>query len=445
MNPRALLVLAVVLIGAAVGISTLLNPPSEPPQEPGSEPGLDAEAADVLLAIDRSEIHEVLVHRAETRDILRLVPHADGHFQVTEPLVDRAEPALVRQLIETLRRSPIVEPEAAWAARTDAELGIAAPSVDLELIYGQDRKLFQLALGARHPSGSQVFASRNGQRVLVSRGLAEMLTRPAQQWRDHAVLRFPRNTVRIRWQPTDGDGFEVKRSGRSWDLTAPIDGRVDPVRVRAIDRMIGMRVASLPTDNVPEGVAEQFRNLGGELRITALLDGEREVVQVLRIFDGVAFDEGRNFLMPIYEDDLNVLSYAPDELRSRQLIRFDPNHITSLRVTLPAGETELRRSSLGWARADGEDLSPAARNRLTRLLVELANLETSREADRPEGELARQLTLSISARVTDRNATVLRWWPKQEGSVVAEGASVQSYASSLDLDAVFAEILAADG
>lgn len=441
MNPRALLVLALVLIGAAVGLSTLLSDPAEP--QPSQPDANSEEAPEVLLAIERDQIHEILIHRAETRDVLRLVPSADGHFQVTEPLVDRAEPALVRQLIETLRRSPIVEPEAAWAARTDAELGIAAPNTDLEILYGPERKLFRLAIGARHQSGAQVFASRNGQRVLVSRALAEMLTRPAQQWRDHAVLRFPRNIVRIRWQPLRGEGFEVERAGRSWNLVAPIDGRVDPVRVRGLDRMIGMRVASLPTDEAPADLADQFLRVGGQLKLTALLDGEREVEQELLLYEGVALDTERAYFLPIYEDDLNVLDYSASELRSRQLLAFDPTHITSLRVTLPEGSTELRRTSLGWTGEDGELLSPEARNRLTRLLVELANLQTDQEAQRPEGELARQLTLSIAARVTERNATVLRWWPGAEGSVVSEGASVQSYTSTLDLDAIFAEILGA--
>ena len=101
----------------------------------------------------------------------------------------------------------------------------------------------------------------------------------------------------------------------------------------------------------------------------------------------------------------------------------------------------LRRTSLGWTGEDGELLPADARNRLTRLLVELANLQTDQEGQRPEGELARQLTLSIAARVTERNATVLRWWPSSEGSVVSEGASGQTYVSSLDLDSIFAEIL----
>ena len=441
MNPRALLVLALVLIGAAVGLSTLLSDPNEPQPALGEQTGGSKEAPEVLLAIERDQIHEIVIHRAETRDLLRLVPSSDGHFDITEPLVDRAEPALLHQLIETLRRTPILEPEAAWAARTDAELGIAAPSADLEILYGPERKLFRLAIGARHQSGAQMFASRNGQRVLVSRALAEMLTRPAPQWRDHAVLRFPRNIVRIRWQPTSGEGFEVERAGRSWNLVAPIDGRVDPVRVRGLDRMIGMRVSSLPTDQAPTDLAEQFRTQGGELKLTALLDGEREHVQRLRIYDGVALDEDRAYFLPIYADDLNVLEYPAQELRSRQLLAFDPTHITSLRVTTPEGSKELRRTSLGWTNEGGELLPADARNRLTRLLVELANLQTAQESERPDGVLARQLTLSISARVTDRNATVLRWWPIENGSAVSEGSSGQSYVSSLDLDAVFAEIL----
>jgi len=130
-------------------------------------------------------------------------------------------------------------------------------------------------------------------------------------------------------------------------------------------------------------------------------------------------------------------------LRSKRLLNFDPSHIASLRVHLEAGPVELRRSSQGWTDEAGELLPSAASKRLTTLLVDLANLETVREAQRPSDELARQLLLSISARPVERGATVLRWWPSQAqpGSIVSEGQSRASYQSASDYDAIWAEIL----
>ena len=153
MNPRALFVLALCLIGIAVWIPSLF-PEAETPkiqEEPG--PSSDEETPDVLFAADPSSIREILIHRAETQDVVRLEPREDGHYQLTDPLVDRAEPALIGQLLMILSRTPAREMEAAWAARTDAELGIAAPRVDLEILL-EDGSLYRLALGARHAGGA---------------------------------------------------------------------------------------------------------------------------------------------------------------------------------------------------------------------------------------------------------------------------------------------------
>ncbi|MAW59657.1 MAG: hypothetical protein CMJ94_02340 [Planctomycetes bacterium] len=442
MNPRALFVLALCLIGIAVWIPSLF-PEAETPkiqEEPG--PSSDEETPDVLFAADPSSIREILIHRAETQDVVRLEPREDGHYQLTDPLVDRAEPALIGQLLMILSRTPAREMEAAWAARTDAELGIAAPRVDLEILL-EDGSLYRLALGARHAGGSQVFAARNGERILAPRALAEMLTRPATQWRDHSILSFPRQVIELAWSPPQGVGFRIRKSGRNWELVEPIQGLVDPIRGRGLDRMIGMRASSLPTDASSDELRAQLEGAGGELRITSLVDGDRKVEQVLRLFEGMAYDRDRAYLLPTYEDDLAVLSYPAQELRSRRLLGFDPTHISSLRLTRPEGTVELRRGSLGWARSDGEVLPSPAQKLLTRTLVEIANLESVQEAERPAGVSARQLVLSISARVTERGSTVFRWWPSAEGSVGAEGSSTQAYAIATDFDALFEEILSA--
>jgi Domain of unknown function (DUF4340) len=438
MNPRVFFALALILIGAAIGLSRLNFDPQ--PNAPSDASEL---AADIrLFRGELAAIQEILIHRAETLDVLRIEPAGDGIWSLTEPLADRAEPVLLRMLFQLLASDAAAQPEANWDARTNAELGLANPRIVLEIRFAE-QGFYRLAIGARHSNGMSSFAERNGERILVPRSIVELLERPSNQWRDHTVLRWPLQVVEVKWQPNEGEGFTARRTGQGWELTEPVQSRVDPIRVRALDRLIGMRAASLPSDSPPLDVRERLVSAGGLLQFTSLLEGQQERSQEFRVYDSVLLDVDRAFLLPTYNQDLNVLAYSAEELRSKRLLNFEPSHIVSLRVHLEGGPVELRRSSQGWTGGDGELLPSAARKRLTTLLVELANLETVQEAQRPSGELARQLQLSISARPVERGATVMRWWPSSSagGSVVSEGQSRASYQSASDYDAIWAEIL----
>jgi hypothetical protein len=426
------------LIGAAFGLSRLdfAGQAGEVAELPGNNTDLR------LFQGDLATLREVLIHRAETLDVIRIEPTGDGIWSLTEPIADRAEPILLRMLFQLLASDLATQPEAIWDARTDAELGLAEPRVDLEIQYG-DQGFYRLAIGARHANGMSSFAERNGERILVPRSLVELLERPSSQWRDHTVLRWPLQVIEVAWQASDGRGFTARRTGQGWELTEPLQSRVDPIRVRALDRLIGMRAASLPSDAPPPDLRERLLETGGSLRFTSLLDGQQQRQQEFRVHDGVLLDVDRAYLLPTYQEDLNVLEYSAEDLRSKRLLNFDPSHIASLRVHLESGPTELRRSSQGWIGEDGELLAAAAQKRLTTLLVELANLETVQEAERPTDQLARQLQLSISARPVERGATVMRWWPgaPEQGSIVSQGQSRASYQAASDFDAIWAEIL----
>lgn len=438
MNPRVLFVLALALIGAAFGLSRLDF--AAAPQDP--EELSEQSSGQRLFAGELASIEEILIHRAETLDVLRIEPAGNGIWSLTEPLSDRAEPVLLRMLFQMLDRDTAIQPEAIWNARTDAELGLAEPRIDLEIRFGE-QGFYRLSIGARHSDGMHSFAQRNGERILVPRSIVELLERPASQWRDHTVLRWPLQVIEVKWQPSEGAGFTVRRTGQGWQLTEPLQSRVDPIRVRTLDRLIGMRAASLPSDAPPPELRERLAESGGRLQFTSMLEGKTELSQTFRVHDSVLLDLDRAYLLPAYGEDLNALAYSAEELRSKRLLHFDPSHIASLRVHLEDGPVELRRTSQGWVGEDGELLPAAARKRLTTLLVELASMETIQEAQRPADQLARQLQLSISARPVERGSTVLRWWPSSNaaGSIVSEGQNRVSFQSKLDLDAIWVEIL----
>jgi len=444
MNPRVLFILVLALLASAGGLWWLgQESTTHEVDENRVEAAKQDQQLETVFPCKLDDVSELLIHRAERLELLRLVPLGDGLWGLTDTIVDRASAAMLEQVARGLFATPVRPVDAAWAQRTDAELGIADPRVDLEL-RTEAGQVHRLRIGVQHPDGQSAFALSDGLRIQVPIYLADLLQRPVAQWRESVIANFPRLVTRVEWKPADGSaGFTLQNSGRRWDLVEPIQGPLDPIRVKTLLRLINMRASTLPVELPDPEVANALLGTGGELVLHARLDAERTDRQVIQVhMPNVVFSHDRAFVLPVYPNDLRLLNLEAEELRSRAILRFDPSHISSLRLTRPEGSIELQKGSLGWSRMNGEVLPPAARKRLVSHLVQLANIETEVLAERPEDVPARQLMLSISARPVERGSTLLWFWPQaDQGTVLGTAESRQHYLSELDFDAIWEEIL----
>lgn len=442
MNPRTLMILVLALLGLTYGLASWIQPADSAGESEKQQSGADDPQSAALYPYDMLGIREVLVHRAESLDLLRLIPGPRHTWRLTDPIEDRAEPALLAQLFQTLSLHKFSPPETAWSARTDAELGLAEPRVELEIVH-ESAPLFRLLIGTRHPDGSRAFARLNGRRCMVPLALLDLLERKGQTWRDHGIVEGPRAVSELIWEPHDGTRIRLTRQGRDWKLQEPIEGPLDPLRLGSLQRLLGARSSELPIDPLEDAVRSAAEAEAGRLTLRSPAGTEGEVfTQTLYLRSGVFLDPQRAFAMPSYGDDLAFLAMPAEELRSQRLLQFEPRNISSLRVTRPNGAVELRRGSRGWTDSEGELLTPAARKQLTAHLVTLANLEATEVRPRPEGIPPRQVTLSIANRVVERNAVILRYWPLAEGgTVVTAGSSTQGYFVGLDFEGFWNGIL----
>ncbi len=428
MNPRRLLLLVVFMGLAAWGVQRLSDRADVPGAPP---PRIEAGA---LLNGRAEDLVSVLVHRPDL-SILHVQADADGVWQLHEPILDRAEDSVVQDLVRRVFLPSTLPLEAADSQRPLAELGLDVPGFEVQFTFADGRRQ-KLLVGVLNLQGHSYYALLDGQPLLVARTIIDILGRSAAQWRDRAVAVAAPRVSRLRWEPTEGQGFAMQRGGLGWRLTAPLQAQVDPQRLSAIERLLGARCESLPDDVTPAATQEEMAERGGRLILWRKTAAGEERQQVLFYFHGVVFDPQRRYLMPVAPPDFAVLELSPDSLRSRRLLNMEPGHIVSMRILRDSTETVLRQGAKGWARKGGASLSAAGRQRALQLVRFLATMEGQELASPPADPLWRSIRMSRSLDPVERGSYNVVYLTQEDGrSLVAVGGNTQFYLVDRDLEA----------
>jgi uncharacterized protein DUF4340 len=446
MNPKKLLLLVLVLLGLALALQQWSPAVDDPGAATEVDDATSVQNPSVSTLADRldgalPQIRELTLHQTESLSILRFHPTDSEGWQMDDPIVDRAEPVLMDALLHLLFKAPTLEVGAAWQNSTDAELGLAKPRADLEIQF-QDGSLDVLSLGAPDPDGTHHFASLNGQRLMVLRGAADLLLRPAEHWRDHAIFYWPQTVQSVRWAPQHGEGFVLQRNGSSWEILEPIQATLDPLRVKTLFRCLGSRVGSLPTDHTPLETRQSMLEHGDLLELTSNFKNRPPGVQSLRLYKGIAMDMNRPYLLAFSPEDFRLFNYTAEEIRSHRLVEFEPSHIASIRILKDSREYILRRSQSGWLDRQGQPLPAKAQKQLQTLLVYLATFEGHQLVQANADSGPRSILLSLASNPTPRGATMLRYWPVDaEHSALSAEGSRQKYQTERNLDLEWDQIL----
>jgi uncharacterized protein DUF4340 len=440
MNPKKLLLLIIILLGAAFALQQWskraeMQRQLELVQQKEQEAKLPDQAAlSGWLHGSLEDIGEITVHQTENLVILRFHPDDQKIWRIDDPFVDRAEPLMIEALLHWLFKVPTQTIDPAWQNSTDADLGLAEPRVDLEISF-RDGRQDLLMVGAPEPDGDQHFATLNGHRLMIPRAAVDLLIRPSEHWRNRGIFQWPRNVRTVRWAPQDGPGFLIQKVGSTWKILEPIQGTLDPLRVKTLSRCLGSRVSTLPTDQTSAKVRQAFAERGNLLEVTATFEDHAPRVQTLRLHQGLAMDLNRPYLLAYNPDDFRLLQYTAEEIRSQRLVEFNPSHMSSIRILKDSQEFILRRSQSGWMDRQGERLAPGLQKRLQTMLVYLSTFEASALAEPEAGSSPRSILLSRAANPVPRGATMFRYWPvDQDHSTISVEGSRQKYQTDRNLD-----------
>lgn len=344
MNPRATIALFVFTL-LAVGGLVYLRATFDPTRTA-------AENRRYAAVFEPGEVMEIDLQRGKEKIRLR---RANGGWQITEPVGDRADPEAVDRLLLALRFLEVRDREAAKDPAAVPESGLATPRVRIDLRGAED---VRLDLGGAAALPGEIFARVGGQSYVlrVPDSILEPANMPVDKLRDARLTDLSADDIeKFTVQRADGEMTVRLERGR-WTVEKPVLAPADPRAVRDfLDRLLGLAILWFP----PAGATPRTEALPGQaarLALTPRGGGEEIAVELSREpADGkfTARFEPRGGLLGVDPAAELLFDISPEMLRDRSLGHVEPDTIDRIVIEAGGGSVSIARRGEEWITADG--------------------------------------------------------------------------------------------
>ncbi len=277
------------------------------------------------------------------------------------PTADRANPKVLRELVETLETS--LKFDSLPAAPADLErFGLRAPVVQLKIFRGGEPPV-ELQIGARTAVEGRIYARLAGasEVIVIPEVIESLARRSPDDFRDTRLVDLrPAEivgvTVRNEW-----GNFELRRDRGRWELTQPVAARADD---KAVDDWLERLCATEVLTFAPGGAGDllsfglmaprgsirlELESAGDEAaRTVEILLGRRADPRFATDATYVQMpDRGLVAAVPYLIEESLLLE--PDALREHTLFALNPDLVDRIRLRPAAGEEILlARQGEGW-------------------------------------------------------------------------------------------------
>lgn len=300
----------------------------------------------LALRFDADEVREIRIEDPAGTEV-RLTRKGKA-WRLTKPVAARADKEIVGRFLDDLERLGD-EGEIGQDVKDLKPYGLDKPRTTLNLVRRGKPRL-TLLFGGKTPDDVNVYTMlRGGARVfMVSGQIPERVGRGASEFRDKTVLPFSTAGVERMGLVQPQGRIEAKREGESdWRLTEPIetdgdDLALDDVLSAAHDLKAAEFVADKPGDLAGFGLDKpRF-----EVRLWS--KGRRKA---RTIAFGKEAPAGRVYVRTseeptvysVAQADLEKLDKPAGDLRSKQVLAFDHDSATRIRLKSATQEVQLAR------------------------------------------------------------------------------------------------------
>ena len=281
-------------------------------------------------------------------------------------------------MIETaqfVERGRVVVDEAEYDTADLAGFGLAPPQVELRF-EPQTGEAFSLLFGDDLPVGQACYLSWSGGKkvVLTQPKYRSLFNLKLIDLRDKRMFPFDLDLVTRGAFKTPQGSYEVIRNGFNWDLLAPIEGCADEREVlRLLSRLEDERIVEFHKETIDDPKIYGFDNPEYQVVLHqkkkeepwTLLLGEKVPDERQELWYGRVLNRPQVFIVERFITQ--SLSISLNELRYKQVFKFDRTGIDRLRLTY--------RDSVIECKKGGDDqwvvISPAGRTVVERNVANL--------------------------------------------------------------------------
>jgi hypothetical protein len=222
------------------------------------EPGTGEPPKEKLFTLDKTQVNEVTISRADGETI-RLVK-SDAHWRMAEPMAVAADTTAVESLLTSLEGLEVQDEAAANSERL-ADYGLATPRLELTVSALGAKEPLRLVLGDKLVDGSGVYSKRPDQpRVFTIASFVESaLDKKPFDFRDRDFLKIKRDAVKTLAVTGPEGSYRLARDDKGeWAFESPL---VTKAGRWAVDGLLGS-LESLRMESVAAEDAKDLKPFG---------------------------------------------------------------------------------------------------------------------------------------------------------------------------------------
>jgi hypothetical protein len=289
--------------------------------------------ADIQSIQLKSPGRDILIRRA-----------SNASWQMTRPVVDRAEGTVADQMAEAIANLQIVG--TADPNPTDlAPFGLDQPAVTLTVTTSDGAKLPAILVGKDTPVGNNSFIklSDNSAVLLVASAFPGEVVKNTDDLRSHELFTLkPADVNRIVITRSDGANFDFDKLNGKWEITKPSKTAADANQVtQMLDSVTAARANTFVMDNPTSADLDHYGLAHPSASVT-LYGGSDNRAETLQ-FGFVVPDsthsqiyarraEGNQPVCDVADYLIKSISHSFDEYRDKTVLPVDQSSIGNIRL-----------------------------------------------------------------------------------------------------------------
>ena len=376
---RARFTLVLFLVAAALIAYVLVFERGEAPEGP------------LALRLEPKQVTGVEI-KDSSGGLIRLTHRGDS-WRLAEPVRARADEQVVTQLLDDLKQLAD-QGEIAKHVKDLKQYGLDKPRATLTIFRRGKRRVVVL-VGNKTPDSTNAYAQLQGApRVFMVRAaVADELARSASDFRDKTVLAFGIPQVRRLELASASGSLVAARQGQNWRITEPLNTDGDAMALNdLVTAAHDLKAAEFVSDKPPNLGVFGLDKPRLEVRLWTRGRGANAILfggdaPAGRVYVGTS--EGPS-VYSVAKADFDKLNKSLRDLRSKQVLAFEPDQVRRIALKSPSQEVEIVREGKAeehrWQMA--KPVTGAADDRaVEEMLFALSGLRADDFVDQP-GKLA---------------------------------------------------------
>jgi hypothetical protein len=333
---KSTLALLVVLVGLGAYIYFVASKPDD--SATSSEK--------VFASVEASSIEELKI-KSDAGEVTT-VKKDGAAWKIVDPVSAPAsdtEISSITSALSSLEIARVVEENAADLK----DFGLDAPRIEVEFKSGGGKPSGRLFLGAKTPTGGNVYARKDDEKrvLLVAQYQESTFNKSTFDLRDKAIVKFERDTVDGVDVSVEGSALEFAKAGTDWKMVKPlaaradfsaVDGLVSRVQSAQMKSFVGSNPT--PADLKKYGLDKPAVTVNvhlGSARATLAVGGKADDNSVY------ARDASKPDIVTIESSLADDLGKSADDYRRKDVFEFRAFNATRVEITRSGQTTVFER------------------------------------------------------------------------------------------------------